>query len=106
MQKISLLFKEFASNHGKEISWPKTILKHLLDIFSWGLGTEFLFTQNSSFLVEMYNVKKGNRGKSIFQQKASHMYLLILLNFGLSFALAVHLLYFLLFNITCNNLSY
>ncbi|XP_065021675.1 protein TRIGALACTOSYLDIACYLGLYCEROL 4, chloroplastic isoform X2 [Musa acuminata AAA Group] len=69
VQKISLLFKEFASNHGKEISWPKIIFKHLLDIFSWGLGTEFLFTQNSSFLVEMYNVKKGNRGKAIFQQK-------------------------------------
>ncbi|CAL9037985.1 protein TRIGALACTOSYLDIACYLGLYCEROL 4, chloroplastic-like isoform X1 [Musa acuminata AAA Group] len=72
VQKISLLFKEFASNHGKEISWPKIIFKHLLDIFSWGLGTEFLFTQNSSFLVEMYNVKKGNRGKAIFQQKLPH----------------------------------
>ncbi|THU69047.1 hypothetical protein C4D60_Mb08t10250 [Musa balbisiana] len=60
VQKISLLFKEFASNHGKEISWPKTILKHLLDIFSWGLGTEFLFTQNSSFLVEMYNLPHHN----------------------------------------------
>ncbi|URE36497.1 hypothetical protein MUK42_17868 [Musa troglodytarum] len=60
VQKISLLFKEFASNHVKEISWPKTIFKHLLDIFSWGLGTEFLFTQNSSFLVEMYNLPHHN----------------------------------------------
>ncbi|RWV91460.1 hypothetical protein GW17_00046254 [Ensete ventricosum] len=90
VQKFSLLFKEFASNHVKEISWPKTIFKHLLDIFSWGLGTEFLFTQSSSFLVEMYNIKKGNRGKAIFQQKASHMYLPILLNFVHHLEIARH----------------
>ncbi|WOL00257.1 protein TRIGALACTOSYLDIACYLGLYCEROL 4, chloroplastic [Canna indica] len=69
VEKIFPLFKEFSSNHLKEISWPKTICRHLLDIFSWGLGTEFLLTQDSSFLVEMYNVKKGNRGKAIFHQK-------------------------------------
>ncbi|WOL10222.1 protein TRIGALACTOSYLDIACYLGLYCEROL 4, chloroplastic [Canna indica] len=68
MQKFLSLFKEFASDHLKQISWHKTI-NHFLGMFSWGLGTEFMLTLDSSLLVEMYNVKEGNRGKAIFHQK-------------------------------------
>ncbi|XP_042394608.1 protein TRIGALACTOSYLDIACYLGLYCEROL 4, chloroplastic-like [Zingiber officinale] len=69
VQKFLPFIKEISANHLKEIPWPKTICKHFAQIFSWGLGTEFLLTQDSSFLVEFYNVQKNTRGKAVFNQK-------------------------------------
>lgn len=69
IEKFLSIIKEHASNHLEKTSWPKTIVKHMHDILSLGFGTEFLVTPDCSFLLEAYNVKKGNRGKAIFHQK-------------------------------------
>lgn len=69
MQKLLSLVKEHASSQLERASWLQNIGRHMSDIFSFGLGTEFFITPDSSVLLEAYNVNKGTRSKATFQHK-------------------------------------
>jgi hypothetical protein len=40
---------------------------------SLGVGTELLITPDTTLLLELYNIKKGDRGKAIIHHKAKHL---------------------------------
>lgn len=71
VQKIFSFIKEKASDHLNKASWSKNIMSNIHDMFSFGLGTELWFPSDSSLLVETYNIKKGTRGKVIFNHEVS-----------------------------------
>ncbi|XP_039129654.1 protein TRIGALACTOSYLDIACYLGLYCEROL 4, chloroplastic-like [Dioscorea cayenensis subsp. rotundata] len=71
VQKIFSFIKEKASDHLNKASWSKNIMSNIHDMFSFGLGTELWFPSDSSLLVETYNIKKGTRGKVIFNHEVT-----------------------------------
>jgi hypothetical protein len=40
---------------------------------SLGVGTELLITPDTTLLLELYNIKKGDQGKAIIHHKAKHL---------------------------------
>lgn len=64
--------KEKLSNRQEEASWSNDIKKHLHDVMSLGVGTELLITPDTTLLLELYDIKKGDRGKAIFHHKLPH----------------------------------
>jgi hypothetical protein len=73
VQKLVSVVKEKLANRHEEASWTKDLKKHLHDIMSLGVGTELLITPNTTLLLELYDIKKGDRGKAIFHHKAKNL---------------------------------
>ncbi|EEC70322.1 hypothetical protein OsI_01191 [Oryza sativa Indica Group] len=71
VQKLVAVVKEKLSNR-QEVSWSNDIKRHLHDVMSLGVGTELLITPDTTLLLELYNLKKGDRGKAIFRHKLPH----------------------------------
>uniref|UniRef100_A0A0E0MTZ3 Uncharacterized protein n=1 Tax=Oryza rufipogon TaxID=4529 RepID=A0A0E0MTZ3_ORYRU len=72
VQKLVAVVKEKLSNR-QEVSWSNDIKRHLHDVMSLGVGTELLITPDTTLLLELYNLKKGDRGKAIFRHKANYL---------------------------------
>ncbi|CAO2203048.1 unnamed protein product [Urochloa humidicola] len=70
--KLVSVVKEKLANRQEEASWTKDLKKHLHDIMSLGVGTELLITPDTALLLELYDIKKGDRGKAILHHKLPH----------------------------------
>lgn len=84
VDKLVSVVKEKLANRQEEASWTKDLKKHLHDVMSLGVGTELLITPDTTLLLELFDIKKGNRGKAIFHHKAKHLDALKL--FGIQFS--------------------
>ncbi|WVZ88131.1 hypothetical protein U9M48_034681 [Paspalum notatum var. saurae] len=73
VQKVLCVVKEKLENRQEEASWTKDWKKHFHDVVSLGIGTELLITPDTTLLLELYDIKKGNRGKAIFHHKAKNL---------------------------------
>ncbi|KAL6627619.1 hypothetical protein ACP70R_031345 [Stipagrostis hirtigluma subsp. patula] len=71
--KLVSVVKEKLANRQEGASWSNDIKKHLHDVMSIGVGTELLITPDTTLLLELYNINKGDRGKAIFHHKAKHL---------------------------------
>ncbi|KAJ0980016.1 hypothetical protein J5N97_015490 [Dioscorea zingiberensis] len=69
VRKIVAFIKEKASDQLKKTSWSENLMNHIHDMFSFGLGTEFWISPETSLLVETYNIMKGTRSKAIFHHE-------------------------------------
>ncbi|KAF8672572.1 hypothetical protein HU200_049258 [Digitaria exilis] len=69
VKKLVSVVKEKLANRQEEASWTKDLKKHLHDVMSLGVGTELLITPDTTLLLELYDIKKGDRGKAIFHHK-------------------------------------
>ncbi|KAJ1264520.1 hypothetical protein BS78_08G007500 [Paspalum vaginatum] len=69
VQKLVCVVKEKLENRQEEASWTKDWKKHLHDVMSLGIGMELLITPETTLLLELYDIKKGDRGKAIFHHK-------------------------------------
>ncbi|KAK3160017.1 hypothetical protein QOZ80_1BG0054200 [Eleusine coracana subsp. coracana] len=67
---VSVVKEKLANRH--EEAWSKDLKKHLHDVMSLGVGTELLITPDTTLLLELYDIKKGDRGKAIFHHKLPH----------------------------------
>ncbi|KAG8052529.1 hypothetical protein GUJ93_ZPchr0001g30619 [Zizania palustris] len=76
VQKLTAVVKEKLSNR-QEVSWSNDFKKHLHNVMSLGIGTELLITPDTTFLLELYNLKKGDRGKAIFRHKLPHQNIIL-----------------------------
>jgi hypothetical protein len=81
VEKLVSVVKEKLANRHEE-PWSKDLKKHLYDVMSLGVGTEVLITPDTALLLELYDIKKGDRGKAIFHHKAKNLDALNL--FGIS----------------------
>lgn len=73
LNKLVSVVKEKLANRQEEASWTKDLKKHLHDVMSLGVGTELLITPDTTLLLELFDIKKGNRGKAIFHHKAKNL---------------------------------
>jgi len=71
--KLVSVVKEKFANRQEEAPWTKDLKKHLHDVMSLGVGTELLITPDTTLLLELYDIKKGDRGKAIFHHKAKNL---------------------------------
>lgn len=72
VKKLVSVVKEKLANRQEEASWTKDLKNHLHDVMSLGVGTEILITQDTTLLLELFDIKKGNRGKAIFHHELPH----------------------------------
>ncbi|CAD6213076.1 unnamed protein product [Miscanthus lutarioriparius] len=72
VNKLVSVVKEKLANRQEEASWTKDLKKHLHDVMSLGVGTEILITPDTTLLLELFDIKKGNRGKAIFHHELPH----------------------------------
>jgi hypothetical protein len=72
VQNLVSVVKEKLANQQEE-AWSKDLKKHLHDVMSLGVGTEVLITPDTTLLLELYDIKKGDRGKAIFHHKAKNL---------------------------------
>lgn len=75
---VSVVKEKLANRH--EEAWSKDLKKNLHDVMSLGVGTELLITPDTTLLLELYDIKKGDRGKAIFHHKAKNLDALKLLS--------------------------
>jgi hypothetical protein len=73
VQKLVAAVKEKLSNRQEGVPWSNDLKRHLHDVMSLGVGTELLITPDTTLLLELYNIKKGERGKAIIHHKAKHL---------------------------------
>ena len=73
VQKLVSVVKEKLANRQEEAPWTEDLKKHLHDVMSLGVGTELLITPDTTLLLELYDIKKGDRGKAIFHHKAKNL---------------------------------
>ncbi|KAF8762200.1 hypothetical protein HU200_009750 [Digitaria exilis] len=73
VEKLVSVVKEKLANRQEEAPWTKDLKKHLHDVMSLGIGTELLITPDTTLLLELYDIKKGDRGKAIFHHKAKNL---------------------------------
>lgn len=69
MQKLVAVVKEKLSNRREGVPWSNDLKRQLHDVMSLGVGTELLVTPDTILLLELYNIKKGERGKAIIHHK-------------------------------------
>ena len=81
--KLVSVVKEKFANRQEEAPWTEDLKKHLHDVMSLGVGTELLITPDTTLLLELYDIKKGDRGKAIFHHKAKNLDALKLLGIHL-----------------------
>ncbi|CAD6205413.1 unnamed protein product [Miscanthus lutarioriparius] len=73
VNKLVSVVKEKLANRQEEASWTKDLKKHLHDVMSLGVGTEILITPDTTLLLELFDIKKGNRGKAMFHHEAKNL---------------------------------
>jgi hypothetical protein len=73
VKKLVSVVKEKLANRQEEASWTKDLKNHLHDVMSLGVGTEILITPDTTLLLELFDIKKGNRGKAIFHHEAKNL---------------------------------
>ncbi|KAM0872408.1 hypothetical protein ACQ4PT_038749 [Festuca glaucescens] len=73
VQKLVAAVKEKLSSRQEGVPWSNDLKRHLHDVMSLGVGTELLITPDTTLLLELYNIKKGDRGKAIIHHKAKHL---------------------------------
>ncbi|KAM0872409.1 hypothetical protein ACQ4PT_038749 [Festuca glaucescens] len=69
VQKLVAAVKEKLSSRQEGVPWSNDLKRHLHDVMSLGVGTELLITPDTTLLLELYNIKKGDRGKAIIHHK-------------------------------------
>ncbi|KAL0919045.1 hypothetical protein M5K25_011113 [Dendrobium thyrsiflorum] len=69
LQNFVASLKENASNNLEDMSLPMTVARNIIEFLSLGCGSELLISPESSLLFEIYNDKKGSRGKAVFLHK-------------------------------------
>ncbi|KAL6890599.1 hypothetical protein ACP4OV_008854 [Aristida adscensionis] len=72
VDKLVSVVKEKLANRQEGVPWSNDIKKHLHNVMSIGVGTELLITPDTTLLLELYNIKKDDRGKAIFHHKLPH----------------------------------
>lgn len=69
VKKLVEVVKEKLSNRQEGVPWTNDLKRQLHDVMSLGVGTELLITPDTTLLLELYNIKKGERGKAIINHK-------------------------------------
>ncbi|KAK1663919.1 hypothetical protein QYE76_052078 [Lolium multiflorum] len=69
VQKLVAAVKDKLSSRQEGVPWSNDLKRHLHQVMSLGVGTELLITPDTTLLLELYNIKKGDRGKAIIHHK-------------------------------------